>query len=193
MNPTSNDKEFVKKNLLDSFLISLFATIIFNSSEFTVYKTKYLEFWNCTWLQPPSQHFNHLCDLSMIKSVYDKMPSMVHTRTVVILIPILILFGPIKNVYGVDLCIFFGNCNQDQQPSEPRDGIDGAIQIDNDWIQQEDSNNNQVWNKYTCLLNYHSLFRKYFNIFSSGHGPSINNVTHFLRLLIPPSPLHPFY
>ena len=78
----------------------------------------------------------------MIKSVYDKMPSMVHTRTVVILIPILILFGPIKNVYGVDLCIFFGNCNQ--QPSEPRDGIDGAIQIDNDWIQQEDSNNNQV-------------------------------------------------
>ena len=44
MNPTSNDKEFVKKNLLDSFLISLFATIIFNSSEFTVYKTKYLEF-----------------------------------------------------------------------------------------------------------------------------------------------------
>ena len=39
---------------------------------------------------------------------------------------------------------FFGNCNQDQQPSEPRDGIDGAIQIDNDWIQQEDSNNNQV-------------------------------------------------
>ena len=44
MNPTSNDKEFIKKNLLDSFLISLFATIIFNSSEFTVYKTKYLEF-----------------------------------------------------------------------------------------------------------------------------------------------------
>ena len=80
----------------------------------------------------------------MIESVYDKMTSMVHTRTVVILIPILILFGPIKNVYGVDLCIFFGNCNQDQQPSEPRDGIGGAIQIDNDWIQQEDSNNNQV-------------------------------------------------
>ena len=79
----------------------------------------------------------------MIKSVYDKMPSMAH-KTVAILIPIL-LFGPIQNVYGIDLCIFLGNCNQNnEQPSQPRDGIDGAIQIDNDWIQQEDSNNNQV-------------------------------------------------
>ena len=78
----------------------------------------------------------------MIKSVYDKMPSMAH-RTVAILIPFL-LFSPIQQIYGIDLCIFLGNCNQNQQPSQPRDGIDGAIQIDNVWIQQEDSSNNQV-------------------------------------------------